>query len=98
MSGWLDNLPELHKLLFRDLAIAVDIYLVKELIGREATEALLPVVKSLILVDSMAMVHVKYIKDLIDFLKTLGRQLTLQQNNHQTKSKVILSCLNQGDR
>ena len=89
VSGALDNLPELHKLLFSDLTIAVDIDLVKELIGREATKALLPVVKSLVLVDSMAVIHVKDIKYRIDFLKTLGRQLILQQINHQTNSKVI---------
>ena len=89
VSGALDNLPELHKLLFSDLTIAVDIDLVKELIGREATKAPLPVVESLILVDSMAMIYVKYIKDLIDLLKTLRWELILQQNKYQTKYKVI---------
>ena len=89
VSGALDNLPELHKLLFSDLTIAVDIDLVKELICGEATKALLPVVESLVLVDSMAVIHVKYIKDLIDFLKTLCRELILWQNKYQTKSKVI---------
>ena len=84
VSCGLDNLPELHKLLSCNLAIAVDIDLVKELIGGEATEAPLPMVKSLVLVDSMALIHVKDIKDFIDFRKTLGRQLALQQNNHQT--------------
>ena len=70
VSGGLDNLPELHKLLFCDFAIAVDVDLVKELIGREAPKAFLPVLEGLVLVNSMAVINVKDIKDFTDLLKS----------------------------
>ena len=70
VSGGLDNLPELHKLLFCDFAIAVDVDLVKELIGREAPKAFLPVLEGLVLVNSMAVINVKDIKDFTDLFKS----------------------------
>ena len=73
VSGGLYHCPELDKLLFCDFAIAVDVDLVKELIGREAPEAFLPVVEGLVLVDSIAVINVKDIKDLTDMLKSLCR-------------------------
>ena len=68
MASSLHGLPEALELLERDLAIVVDVHLVKELARRNFSESALPVLDSLVLVDGLAAIDVEDAENLIDLL------------------------------
>ena len=70
-SGF-NSLPELLELLESNLPVLVDINLVEELARRNLAKGALPVLNSLILVNGVATIDIKDLKDFVHFGQSAG--------------------------
>lgn len=85
MTTAFDHLPEREKLLVIDYAIMVDIDSVEEFNCRNLAKLVLPVLNSLILIDLVAAVRIKYPEDSFALLLGLVIQLLLTQSVYDKK-------------
>jgi len=79
----LDNVPETDEFIERDLSIVVDVDSVEKFASRDLTEGGLPMVHSLVLVNRMASIDVKYSEHILHVLQSLWCQLRLQKNDRK---------------
>ena len=85
MTTAFDHLPEREKLLVVDYAIMVDIDSVEEFNCRNLAKLVLPVLNSLILINLVAAVCIKYPEDSFALLLGLVIQLLLTQSVYDQK-------------
>ena len=86
MAGALNYLPELDKLIFRDLPIMIEVDGIKEFIGRNLAEShLWPVFRRLSPIDSLISVLVENFEDILNQLSQVVCQLLHKYMNGVTE-------------